>query len=154
MSRPLVYVLVRDPDEKVRRRYYREAPIDWVEDVRLATAYRLHAGEQPCENARRSGWVKATLCLLDDERDAFGRAMNADSRMTATPVKFADAVDPKSCANMTIESLDDVERYMRVHLFSRLTNDIDRENVSKSCNVVRRAALALRDVRAAVEDSR
>lgn len=62
--------------------------------------------------------------------------------------------DPRLCKDMTIDSLDDVHRFLSVHLLDRVTNEIDRANLEKSLPIILRASAALIVVRAAVEDAR
>lgn len=49
----------------------------------------------------------------------------------------------KSCKRMTIESLDDVERYLSGHLIPRTTDEVDQRNLAKCVAVV--SAIAMRD---------
>jgi hypothetical protein len=48
----------------------------------------------------------------------------------------------KACKGMTIESLDDVERYLS-HLLPRTTDEVDQVNLAKCVAIV--SALAMRD---------
>jgi hypothetical protein len=49
----------------------------------------------------------------------------------------------KTCKGMTIESLDDVERYLSGHLLPRTTDEVDQVNLAKCVAIV--SALAMRD---------
>lgn len=59
--------------------------------------------------------------------------------------------DPRHCQGMTIDRLDDVERYLRVHLITRV-GEIDETNLRKCLEVIERSKKALDAIECAVHE--